>query len=111
MQQTFSQYTFYWGIFSTTHREIFSNSYYINPKSDCIHHFPIELELNGRQFAVPNQSENDKYNQILVLFNKISLCVPFTEAWEIRTSYADYLGYGCNPKIQNLIKNYRITSC
>ena len=26
-----------------THREIFSKSYKIKPKSDCIYHFPIDL--------------------------------------------------------------------
>ena len=34
-----------------THREIFSKSYQIKLKSDCIYHFPIDLELNGRPFA------------------------------------------------------------
>ena len=28
----------------TTHREIFSKSYQIKPKSDCIYHAPIDLE-------------------------------------------------------------------
>ena len=27
-----------------THGEIFSKSYQINPKSDCIYHFPFDLE-------------------------------------------------------------------
>ena len=27
-----------------THKKIFSKSYLINPKSDCIYHFPIDLE-------------------------------------------------------------------
>ena len=59
-----------------THREIFSKSCWINPKSDCIHHFPIDLEhKRTRPFAVPNQSENRKYNLISGLFDKISLCV------------------------------------
>ena len=31
----------------TAHREIFSKSYSINPKSDCIYHFPIDLDPNG----------------------------------------------------------------
>ena len=26
------------------HREIYSKSYYITPKSDCIYHAPIDLE-------------------------------------------------------------------
>ena len=29
---------------SDTHREIFSKSYQINPKSDSIYHFPTDLE-------------------------------------------------------------------
>ena len=36
---------------TTTHREAFSKSYYIDPKSDCIYHFPIDLELNARPFG------------------------------------------------------------
>ena len=48
------------------HREIFSKSYQIKPKSDCIYHFPIDLEPNGCPFAVSNQSENGKYNLISV---------------------------------------------
>ena len=32
----------------STHREIFSESYWIKPKSDCIYHFPIDLEQNRR---------------------------------------------------------------
>ena len=51
----------------STHREFFSKSYQIKPKSDCIYHFPIDF-----LFAVPNQSENDEYNLISVSFNKIS---------------------------------------
>ena len=35
----------------STHREIFSKSYLIKPKSDCIYHAPIELEPNGHQFG------------------------------------------------------------
>ena len=33
------------------HREIFSKSYKIKPKSECIYNFPIDLELNGRSFG------------------------------------------------------------
>ena len=33
------------------HREIFSKSYEINPKSDCIYHFPIDLDPKIRPFA------------------------------------------------------------
>ena len=29
----------------------FSKSYQVNPKSDCIYHFPIDLEPNGRPFG------------------------------------------------------------
>ena len=42
-----------------THREIFSKSYWIKLKSDCIYH-------------IPNQLENGKYNLISVSFDKIS---------------------------------------
>ena len=31
-----------------TRREIFSRSYQIKPKSDCIYHFPIDMDSNGR---------------------------------------------------------------
>ena len=34
-----------------THRGIFSKSYQIKPKSDCIHHFQIDLEPNGCPFG------------------------------------------------------------
>ena len=34
-----------------THRDIFSKCYQIKPKSDCIYHFPIDLETNGRPFG------------------------------------------------------------
>ena len=37
-----------------------------------IYHALIDLELKGRPFAVPNQSENGKYNLISVWFNNIS---------------------------------------
>ena len=37
-----------------------------SPKSDCIHHFPIDLESNGIPFDVTNQSENGKDNLISV---------------------------------------------
>ena len=33
------------------HRENFSESYWTKPKSDCIYHFPIDLESNGRTFG------------------------------------------------------------
>ena len=33
-----------------THRKIFSKSYWINLKLDCIYHFPINLEPNGHPF-------------------------------------------------------------
>ena len=40
----------YWGALLSlyTHREIFSKSYQINLKSDCIYHAPIDLNPNGR---------------------------------------------------------------
>ena len=53
-----------------THREIFSKSYQIKPKSHCNYHAPIDLEVEtaNRQcpFVVPNQSENCKFNLISV---------------------------------------------
>ena len=36
---------------ASPHREIFSESCKIKPKSDCIYHFPIDLERNGIQFG------------------------------------------------------------
>ena len=51
------------------HREIFLKSYQIKPKSECIYHFPIDLELNGRPFGSLDciyQPEKDKYNLISV---------------------------------------------
>ena len=33
------------------HREIFSKSYHIKPKLDCIYHFPIDLEPDGCPFG------------------------------------------------------------
>ena len=50
---------------SATHREIFSKSYSINPKSDCIYHFPIDLDLNKRPFGSKSNG-NVKYNLISV---------------------------------------------
>ena len=39
----------------------FRNRTKSNPTSDCIYHFPIDLESNGQcSFAVLNQSENDE---------------------------------------------------
>ena len=35
----------------STDREIFLESYLIKLKSDCIYHFPINLEPNGRSFG------------------------------------------------------------
>ena len=32
-------------------QRIFSKSCYINPKSNCINHFPIDLDPNGRLFG------------------------------------------------------------
>ena len=34
-----------------THRGIFSKYYQTKLKSDCIYHFPIDLEPNGRPFG------------------------------------------------------------
>ena len=33
-----------WSDKDPTHREFFSKSYWINPKSDCIYHFPVDLK-------------------------------------------------------------------
>ena len=33
----------------SAHREIFSKSNEIKPKSDCIYHFPIDLKPNGQR--------------------------------------------------------------
>ena len=33
------------------HGEMFSKSYYIKPESDCINHFLVDLEQNGRPFG------------------------------------------------------------
>ena len=54
------------------HREIFSESYKIKPKSDCINHFSIDLEPNRRIHLVPNQSYDGEYYLILVLSTEIS---------------------------------------
>ena len=52
-----------------THRQIFSKSYQIKPKSDCIQYFQwIWNQTEVR--LVPNQSENGAYNLISVRFNK-----------------------------------------
>ena len=37
--------------YHATHRENFLESCQFKPKSDCIYHFPIELDLNGRPFG------------------------------------------------------------
>jgi len=48
---------------AATHIELFSKSYQINLKSDCIYH--IRLIWNQTDVRlVPNQSENGKYNLI-----------------------------------------------
>ena len=64
---------------AATRREIFSNSHWIEPKSDCIYHAPINLETSGcSPFGVSNQLENGKFNLISVWFNNNSkrfLCV------------------------------------
>ena len=58
---------------TSTHREIFSKSYQIKSKSDCIHHAPVDLEYQTNVHLYLNQSENGKYNLISVWFSKISL--------------------------------------
>ena len=50
----------------SAHREIFSESYQIKPKSDCIYHFPNYLDSNVRVRLDSNKSENGKYNLISV---------------------------------------------
>ena len=42
--------------------EIFSKSYEMKPKSDCIYHFPSDLDPNGRPFG--DQSVHGKYSLI-----------------------------------------------
>ena len=60
-------------IAGTTHRNLFW--FTLNQtESDCIYNFPIDLKFR----LVPKQSENGKYNHILVVFNrnqKKILCV------------------------------------
>ena len=61
-----------------THREIFSKSYEIKPKSDCVYPFPIDLEPNGRPFG--SKSIGKWYIQsgsVLIQqdLENISLCV------------------------------------
>ena len=34
-----------------THRDIFSNSYYIKLKTDCIYNFPIDFKPSGCSFG------------------------------------------------------------
>ena len=41
-----------------TQREIFSKSYKTRLKSDCIYHFPINLEPNGRPFDLIRLRKN-----------------------------------------------------
>ena len=56
-----------------THRYIFSKSYQITPKSDCIYHFRIDLEQQtdtGHLLFVINRCMV-KYNLIYIWFNKI----------------------------------------
>ena len=54
------------------------------PKSDCIYHFPIDLDPKDVRLD-PNQSENSKYNLISLWFKEISkryICVYFvTPRW------------------------------
>ena len=50
--------------YSRAHGKIFSKSYQIKPKSDCIYHFSIRFTIF--------QSVHGKYNLILTWFNKIS---------------------------------------
>ena len=50
------------------HRDFFSKSYQIKPKSDCIYHFPIDLEQKCSLSACArNQSVHGKYNLIVFL--------------------------------------------
>ena len=51
-----------------TRREIFSQSYLLKPKSDCIYHAPIDLEqqTDSVRLWFQIQSENGKYNLISV---------------------------------------------
>ena len=48
-------FTWTWSL--CTHREFFSKSYWLKPKSDCIYYFPIDLEPNGRPFGSKSMSK------------------------------------------------------
>ena len=52
-------------------REMFSESFRIKPKSDCIYYFSIVLKQTEFRL-VANESEIGKYNLISVRFEKIS---------------------------------------
>ena len=56
-----------------THRDILSKSYSIKSKSDCIYHFPIDLELNGRPFQINRKMANTmRFRFDLIRFQKDS---------------------------------------
>ena len=46
--------------------EAFSEPCEIKPEFDCVYQSPIDLEHQTEFRSVPNQSVNDKYNQISV---------------------------------------------
>jgi len=52
-----------------THREIFWESCWLKPKSDCIYRFPVDLDPYGSPFG---SKSNGKYSLISGWFNKIS---------------------------------------
>ena len=53
-----SQPVFNWqvAVKAAIHRKIFSKSYYINAKSDCIYHFPNDLAPNRRPFGAKSDT-------------------------------------------------------
>ena len=62
------------------HKEIFSKSYWIKPKSDCIYYFVVWFgTANGRPFVVPNQSkmvDTIWFRFDLIIFQKdFSVCI------------------------------------
>ena len=60
--------------FYLTNTEKSSKSWWIKPKSDCIYHFPMDLEPQKNFRLVQNQSHNGKYNLIWVWFSNIYPC-------------------------------------
>ena len=51
-------------LYNSTYRSIFHETCQKKTKSDCIQHFPIDLEPNGHSHLVPNQLKNVIHNLI-----------------------------------------------